>query len=106
MTLGGLDRLLASRLGFGLADSGTASPGRWSREACATAFFYLFFVGPTVALVSLLAPGGEGRSETGVLLAIVGAYFVALVVVVAYARLPSWFFHGALASASVLLSIA
>ena len=106
MKLTGLDRLLASRLGLGPAEPSPAAPGRWSREARATAFFYLFFVGPTVALVSLLAPGGAGRNELGVLLAIVGAYGVALVVIVAYTRLPDSFFHGVLASASVLLSVA
>src|SRR3954469_6306561 len=67
---------------------------REDRATMARTFTYLFGMGATLVLISLLLPHSPERDTTGLVIAMVGAYAVALGFLVAFDRLPLWAFEG------------
>jgi two-component system cell cycle sensor histidine kinase/response regulator CckA len=75
------------------------------RAALATAFGYLYLLGPGLALASLLLPA-SGRSALGVSLVSLSALVGCAIIVGAFDRLPEWLFHGFAAAGAILIAFA
>ncbi|MDP9276578.1 MAG: diguanylate cyclase, partial [Actinomycetota bacterium] len=63
------------------------------RALMARTFAYLFGIGGTLALVTLLLPGSPDRAELPFAAAAVEAYLTAALFILAYDRLPQWLFR-------------
>ncbi len=84
----------------------TAEGVREDRVTMARTFTYLFGAGATLVLVSLLLPHSPDRDTTGLLIATLGAYLVALGFLIAFDRLPLWAFEVAPLVGTALVSLA
>ncbi len=86
-----LDPPLKARLRF---SSGTSTTRIVEDKALmARTFAYLFGSGGTLALVTLLLPGSPDRAELPFAAVAVEAYLTAALFILAYDRLPQWFFR-------------
>jgi len=63
------------------------------RALMARTFAYLFGIGGTLALVTLLLPGSPDRAELPFAAVAVEAYLTAALFILAYDRLPQWLFR-------------
>jgi diguanylate cyclase (GGDEF)-like protein len=99
----GVMRVVGDRLAWrGLAPNGV----RGDRVTMARTFTYLFGTGATLVLISLLLPHSPDRDTTGLLIATLGAYLVALGFLIAFDRLPMWAFEASPLAGTVLVSLA
>ena len=99
-----LDPPLKARLRF---TEGTASTTRIvdDRALMARTFGYLFGIGATLALATLLLPGSGDRAEVGFAAVAVVAYLTAALFILAYDRLPRWIFLVSPMVGSVLVAM-
>jgi diguanylate cyclase (GGDEF)-like protein/putative nucleotidyltransferase with HDIG domain len=72
----------------------------------ARTFAWLFGIGGTLALVTLLLPGAPDRNELPFIGVAVEAYLTAGLFVLAYDRLPLWFFRAAPMLGNLLVALA
>jgi two-component system cell cycle response regulator len=72
----------------------------------ARTFTYLFGTGATLVLLSLLFPHSPDRDTTGLLIAAIVAYLVALGFLIAWDRLPLWVFEAAPLAGTLVVSLA
>ena len=72
----------------------------------ARTFAYLFGIGATLALITLLLPGAPDRAELPFAAVAVEAYLTAALFVLAYDRLPVWFFRVAPMLGSLMVALA
>jgi diguanylate cyclase (GGDEF)-like protein/putative nucleotidyltransferase with HDIG domain len=86
-----LDPPLKARLRFSSGMSTTRIVE--DRALMARTFAYLFGIGGTLALVTLLLPGSPDRAELPFAGVAVEAYLTAAIFILAYDRLPQWFFR-------------
>ena len=101
--LGSAARIVRDRLAWrGLE----ASRLRADRATMARTFTYLFGMGATLVLVSLLLPHSPDRDTTGLLVATIAAYAVALGFLIVFDRLPVWAFEASPLVGTVLVSLA
>jgi len=99
----GVTRTVRERLRWrGLAPTGV----REDRVTMARTFTYLFAAGATLVLVSLLFPHAPDRDTTGLLIAALGSYVVALGFLIAFDRLPLWVFDASPLVGTALVSLA
>jgi diguanylate cyclase (GGDEF)-like protein/putative nucleotidyltransferase with HDIG domain len=99
------DPPLKARLRFA---SGTPTTTRIveDRALMARTFAYLFGIGATLALITLLLPGAPDRAELPFAAVAVEAYLTAALFVFAYDRLPVWLFRVAPMLGSLLVALA
>lgn len=96
-------RVVASRLAWrGLEPGGV----REDRATMARTFAYLFGTGATLVLISLLLPHSPDRDTTGLLLASVAAYLVAIGFLAGFERLPLWVYEASPLAGTALVSLA
>jgi diguanylate cyclase (GGDEF)-like protein len=96
-------RVVAARLAWpGLQPNSV----REDRATMARTFAYLFGTGATLVLISLLLPHSPDRDTTGLLLAAVAAYLVALGFLVGLDRLPLWLYEASPLAGTALVSLA
>jgi diguanylate cyclase (GGDEF)-like protein/putative nucleotidyltransferase with HDIG domain len=86
-----LDPPLKARLRFSSGMSTTRVVE--DRALMARTFAYLFGIGGTLALVTLLLPGSPDRAELPFAAVAVEAYLTAALFILAYDRLPQWLFR-------------
>ena len=72
----------------------------------ARTFTYLFGTGATLVLISLLLPHSPDRDTTGLVIAMVAAYAVALGFLIAFDRLPLWVFEASPLVGTAVVSLA
>ncbi len=97
-------RLFAKRLtwpGRGTPGSAFDDPANMART-----FTYLFGIGATLLLVSLLLPHSPDRNTTALFLVVAGAYMSSAGFLAFYDRLPAWVFQVAPAAGTLLVSLA
>lgn len=96
-------RAVAARLAWrGLGPNGVREdPANMART-----FAYLFGTGATLVLVSLFLPHSPDRDTTGLLLAALAAYLVAIGFLVAFDRLPLWVYEASPLAGTALVSLA
>src|SRR5215211_1353774 len=92
------ERLAWRRLG--------ATRVREERATMARTFTYLFGMGATLVLVSLLLPHSPDRDTMGLVIATAAAYAVALGFLIAFDRLPVWAFEASPLVGTLLVSLA
>jgi diguanylate cyclase (GGDEF)-like protein len=95
-------RSLLTRLRWDLSDE--AVPSR-DRAAIARTFIYLYGLGATLVLFSLVFTGEPDRWEPGILGVVVAAYAVSLLVLIEFDRLPQWFFYVLSPAGTLLVSV-
>jgi diguanylate cyclase (GGDEF)-like protein len=78
---------------------------REDRATMARTFTYLFATGATLVLVSLLLPHSPDRDTTGLVIATVAAYAVALGFLIAFDRLPLWVYEASPLLGTALVSL-
>ena len=83
-----------------------ASRLRAERATMARTFTYLFGMGATLVLVSLLLPHSPDRDTMGLVIATTAAYAVALGFLIAFDRLPVWAFEASPLVGTLLVSLA
>src|SRR5919197_1001302 len=79
---------------------------REDRVTMARTFAYLFGLGATLVLISLLLPHSPDRDTTGLVVATGAAYLVAIGLLVAFDRLPLWAFDASPLVGTALVSLA
>jgi diguanylate cyclase (GGDEF)-like protein len=79
---------------------------REGRVTMARTFIYLFATGATLVLISLLLPHSPDRDTTGLVITTLGAYLVALGLLIGFDRLPLWTFEAAPLVGTALVSLA
>ncbi|TMK69784.1 MAG: diguanylate cyclase, partial [Actinobacteria bacterium] len=79
---------------------------RADRGTMARTFTYLFGTGATLVLISLLLPHSPDRDTTGLVIAMVAAYAVALGFLIAFDRLPLWVFEASPLVGTAVVSLA
>ena len=99
------DPPLKARLRFA---SGTPTTTRIveDRALMARTFAYLFGIGATLALITLLLPGAPDRAELPFAAVAVEAYLTAALFMLAYDRLPAWLFRVAPMLGSLMVALA
>src|SRR3954451_6697285 len=101
--LGSVARVASERLAWrGLG----ASHVREDRVTMARTFSYLFGMGATLVLISLLLPHSPDRDTTGLLVTMGAAYTVALGFLIVFDRLPLWLFEASPLLGTALVSLA
>ena len=100
-----LDPPLKDRLRF---MDGTSSTARIveDRALMARTFAYLFGIGATLGLATLLLPGSPDRAELPFIAVIAQAYLAAALFVFAYDRLPKWVYFAAPLLGTMLVALA
>src|SRR5919197_3350709 len=78
---------------------------REDRVTMARTFAYLFGLGATLVLISLLLPHSPDRDTTGLVITTAAAYAVALGFLIAFDRLPLWAFEASPLVGIVLVSL-
>jgi diguanylate cyclase (GGDEF)-like protein len=78
---------------------------REDRVTMARTFTYLFGMGATLVLISLLLPHSPDRDTTGLVITTAAAYAVALGFLIAFDRLPLWAFEASPLVGIVLVSL-
>jgi hypothetical protein len=78
---------------------------RDDRATMARTFAYLFAMGATLVLVSLLFPHSPDRDTTGLVIATIAAYAVAAGFLVAFDRLPLWMYEASPLLGTALVSL-
>jgi PAS domain S-box-containing protein len=84
----------------------TSRDEREHRAAMARASVYLYGLGGTIALASLLVPGVEGRISWGILALAMGGYAAAAFHLLAFSRLPLRGFQASGALGTMLITLA
>src|SRR5919198_1327439 len=79
---------------------------REDRVTMARTFAYLFGLGATLVLISLLLPHSPDRDTTGLVITTVAAYVAALGFLIAFDRLPLWAFEASPLVGTALVSLA
>jgi diguanylate cyclase (GGDEF)-like protein/putative nucleotidyltransferase with HDIG domain len=99
-----LDPPLKARLQF---TEGTSTTTRIveDRALMARTFAYLFGIGATLALATLLLPGAADRAEIPIAAVALVAYLTSALLIVAYDRLPQWFFHASPMVGNLLVAL-
>jgi diguanylate cyclase (GGDEF)-like protein len=83
-----------------------ANPVREDRATMARTFTYLFSMGATLALISLLLPHSPDRDTTGLVIATIAAYAVAAGFLIVFDRLPLWVYEASPLAGTLLVSLA
>jgi diguanylate cyclase (GGDEF)-like protein/putative nucleotidyltransferase with HDIG domain len=76
------------------------------RALMARTFAYLFAIGATLLLLTLLLPGAPDRSTPQLVVVAINAYLVATLLLLAYDRLPLWAFRMMPIMGSLLVALA
>jgi diguanylate cyclase (GGDEF)-like protein/putative nucleotidyltransferase with HDIG domain len=100
-----LDPPLRARLRFG-SQSSNATRIVEDRALMARTFAWLFGIGATLALITLVLPGAPDRAEWPFFGVAVEAYLTAALFVLAYDRLPLWLFRLAPMLGNLLVALA
>jgi diguanylate cyclase (GGDEF)-like protein len=95
-------RIASDRLAWRGLDAGRLHE---DRATMARAFSYLFGMGATLVLVSLLFPHSPDRDTTGLVITTVAAYAVALGFLAVFDRLPLWAFDASPLIGTALVSL-
>src|SRR3954451_9848211 len=82
-----------------------ASRVREDRATMARTFTYLFGTGATLVLISLLLPHSPDRDTTGLVVAAIAAYAVALGFLIVFDRLPLWVYETAPLAGTLLVTL-
>jgi diguanylate cyclase (GGDEF)-like protein/putative nucleotidyltransferase with HDIG domain len=99
------DPPLRTRLRFGSQNSNSTRIVE-DKALMARTFAWLFGIGATLALVTLLLPGAPDRAELPFIAVAVEAYLTAGLFVLAYDRLPLWFFRASPMLGNLLVALA
>jgi diguanylate cyclase (GGDEF)-like protein len=99
--LGGIGGLLVSRLGW----RGSSLGGLDDRATMARTFAYLFGLGATLFVVTLVLPHSADREIGGMAAVAIAAYAVAASFLIGFDRLPTWCFQLAPLLGTVLVSL-
>ncbi|MGH2980777.1 MAG: bifunctional diguanylate cyclase/phosphohydrolase [Solirubrobacterales bacterium] len=100
-----LDPPLKARLRFTNGTSGTTRIVE-DEALMARTFAFLFGVGGTLALMTLLLPGAPDRAELPFAAVVGFAYITTVTLVLAYDRLPRWVFQGAPLVGNLMITLA
>jgi signal transduction histidine kinase/ActR/RegA family two-component response regulator len=80
------------------------SASRRRRAAIATAFAYLYLVGPSLALIGLLLPA-SGRDDRAIAFVSLSALAGFVIILIAFDRLHEWVFHAFATTGAVLIGL-
>jgi diguanylate cyclase (GGDEF)-like protein len=75
------------------------------RATMARTFTYLFGMGATLVLISLLLPHSPDRDTTGLVVAAIAAYAVALGFLIVFDRLPLWVYEASPLAGTLLVTL-
>lgn len=100
-----LDPPLKARLRFVTGTSGSTRIAE-DEALMARTFAFLFGIGATLALMTLLLPGSPDRQELPFVAVAASAYSTAVALVLAYDRLPRWVFQAAPLLGNLLITLA